>query len=148
MSQRHSMQRARSYSGRRAPGEKIHWGGLIISAAVLAIFVGLFYVLTAAGLPFMGDAATLIFMFGYAFGVYAYSVRPKSVRYDYASAFGILVGFLFVILNIFNITSFGSILYSLATSNTVFAVGVSVGLGFLGLIYLLTGFISAKETKV
>ena len=147
MSKRHSAERAKNYRTARSR-DVVHWGGLIISFAILAIFIGLFYGLSAAGLPLMGNAATLIFVLAYAFGVYVFAVRPTKVRYDYASIVGVGMGLIFVVLNLFSLTSFGSILYSLMTSGTVLAVGVSVGIFVLGLVYLLTGFISARETKV
>ena len=150
MSTKHSRKRAEQYRQNRqsAGGDKIQWPGLIISLVVFVIFIGLFYGLTAAGLPLMGNAATLIFAFGYTFGVYIFAVRPHKVRYDYASVAGILIGLLLVVLNLFNITSFGSILYSLMTSNTLLSAGVSVGIFVLAIVYLFTGFISARETKV
>ncbi len=154
MSKKHSVERARAYRQMAkneyasATVNTIHWAGLIISITVLLGVIGLLYGFSLAGFAFVGSGGVVAFFIGYAVGVYGFSVRAVKVRYDYASVAGILVGLLFVLLNLITYTAFGSIYESLATAGYVESSIIGFGVFGVLALYIVFGFVSARETKV
>ena len=154
MSKKHSMERAKAYREKyreeksAATKDQVHWVGLILSFIVLLITVGLLYALDVAGLAFFGGAGIVAFFIGYAIGVYGFSVRSGKLRYDFASLFGILVGILFVILNLIPYTAYGSIFASLAKAGGNLSLIIGMGTFFVLFLYMVFGFISTRQAKV
>lgn len=154
MSKKHSIERAQRYKQqylaekREATRDQIHWTGFIVSLIVMLIGIGILYGIGVAGLAFFGGASVLAFFIGYAVGVYGWSVRRGRERYDFASFFGLFIGFIFVILNLIPYTAFGSILASLAGASGVYATMISFGTFGVLFLYVFFGFVSTKETKV
>ena len=154
MSKQHSLERARKYKEQyraekaAATKNEVHWGGFFITLGVLLVIIGTLFGLGFVGLPFLGGSAILAFFIGYVVGVYGWSVRKGAQRYDYASVFGIVVGIIFVILNLIPYTAFGSILLSLAGASGIYATMISLGTFGVLFLYLFFGFVSTKESKV
>ncbi len=149
MSKTHSIQRARNFRMRRSSGgDTIHWGGLFIAIAVLALALGTLYGLYIAGVPFMGGGGIVAFFIGYAIGTYAYSVRPMKLRYDYAFLTGIGGGIVMSVMNVIPFVGYGTIIYNLSTAHSV--LSSIVGLGVFGVLtlYIIFGFVSTKQAKV
>ena len=154
MSKKHSVERAKAYKAqyksemREATRDQFHWTGFIISIIAILVSVGFLFAMGLTGLPFFGGSAILAFFIGYVIGVYGWSVRRGKERYDFASAFGIFLGFVFVILNLIQYTAFGAILLSLAGASGIYSSMIAMGTFAVLVLYWFFGFISTKETKV